>query len=50
METPKILLSGHHQKIDEWVNKQREDKTRVRRPDLWKKYRSLKGKDGVKNG
>ncbi len=50
METPKILLSGHHQKIDEWVNEQRENKTRVRRPDLWKKYISSKGKDGVKNG
>ena len=50
METPKILLSGHHQKIDEWVNEQRENKTHERRPDLWKKYISSKGKDGVKNG
>ena len=44
METPKILLSGHHEKIDEWVNQKRENKTRERRPDLWKKYISLKGK------
>ena len=50
METPKILLSGHHQKIDEWVNDQREYKTRERRPDIWKNYISLKRKDGVKNG
>lgn len=44
METPKILLSGHHEKINEWVNQKRENKTRERRPDLWKKYISLKGK------
>ena len=50
MQTPKVLLSGHHQKIDEWVNDQREYKTRERRPDIWKNYISLKGKDGVKNG
>ena len=50
METPKILLSGNHQKIDEWVNEKRENKTHERRPDLWKKYISSKGKDGVING
>jgi len=44
METPKILLSGHHEKIDQWVKQKREQKTRERRPDLWKKYISLKGK------
>jgi tRNA (guanine37-N1)-methyltransferase len=38
METPKILLSGHHQKVREWMMKKREEKTRERRPDLWKKY------------
>ena len=44
METPKVLLSGHHKKIDEWVKKKREIKTQERRPDLWKKYISLKDK------
>jgi len=44
METPKILLSGNHGKINKWVREQREKKTRERRPDIWKKYISLKGK------
>ena len=44
METPKILLSGHHKKIEKWFIEQRLEKTRLRRPDLWKKYISSKGK------
>ena len=48
MEVPEILLSGHHRKIKEWLIKQREVKTRQRRPDLWEKYVSHgKLKDGV---
>jgi len=38
MKTPKILLSGHHQKIEDWMMEQRKKKTLERRPDLWKKY------------
>jgi len=33
---PKILLSGHHQKIKEWRQKQSLKKTKKRRPDLLK--------------
>ncbi|NOZ74898.1 MAG: tRNA (guanosine(37)-N1)-methyltransferase TrmD [FCB group bacterium] len=41
-EVPEVLLSGHHQKIEEWHRKQREQRTRERRPDLWKKYQQQK--------
>ena len=35
-KVPDILLSGNHQKIDEWRNEQAEEKTRQKRPDLLK--------------
>lgn len=35
---PEVLLSGHHQKIDEWRRQQAEIATKERRPDLFKKY------------
>ncbi|MCF8218863.1 MAG: tRNA (guanosine(37)-N1)-methyltransferase TrmD [Bacteroidales bacterium] len=35
-KVPDILLSGNHQKIDEWRNEQAERITRERRPDLLK--------------
>ena len=37
-EVPEVLLSGHHEKIADWRLAQAEEVTRVRRPDLWKKY------------
>ncbi len=33
-KVPEILLSGNHQEIKKWREKQREDRTRERRPDL----------------
>jgi tRNA (guanine37-N1)-methyltransferase len=36
---PEVLLSGDHDKIKDWRLSQSEDITRVRRPDLWKKYK-----------
>ncbi|NQV36609.1 MAG: tRNA (guanosine(37)-N1)-methyltransferase TrmD [Candidatus Marinimicrobia bacterium] len=38
MTVPDVLLSGHHSKIDNWRQIERENRTRERRPDLWKKY------------
>jgi tRNA (guanine37-N1)-methyltransferase len=38
MAVPDILLSGHHKKIDEWRRERQEERTRLRRPDLWEKY------------
>ena len=35
---PDVLLSGHHQKIKDWRLEQSKQVTKVRRPDLWKKY------------
>ena len=40
-KVPSVLLSGNHKNIDEWKKKESEHKTRVRRPDLWKKYKKL---------
>ena len=40
LEVPEVLTSGHHQKIKEWQEKQAEEITKERRPDLWEKYLS----------
>ena len=36
---PEVLLSGDHAKIKHWRLSQSEAITRVRRPDLWEKYK-----------
>ncbi len=36
---PDVLLSGDHAKIKDWRLSQSESITRVRRPDLWEKYK-----------
>ena len=46
MEVPDVLLSGDHKKIANWFLNKREEKTKILRKDLWKKYRSVK-KNGV---
>ena len=38
MDVPEILLNGDHAKIAEWRQARAEERTRERRPDLWKKY------------
>jgi len=44
---PEVLLSGHHEKIRAWRLRQAEDITRLRRPDLWDRYKAAKdSKDG----
>jgi tRNA (guanine37-N1)-methyltransferase len=35
MPVPEVLLSGNHAAIAAWRNKQSQDITRARRPDLW---------------
>jgi tRNA (guanine37-N1)-methyltransferase len=35
-EVPEVLLSGNHERIAEWRRQQREERTRRRRPDLWR--------------
>ena len=34
---PDVLLSGDHAKIAAWRQRQREERTRERRPDLWER-------------
>lgn len=38
IEIPAILQSGDHAAIAKWKAAQREDLTKLRRPDLWDKY------------
>ena len=43
ISAPEILLSGHHEKIRNWRQKQSETITQERRPDLWQIYIDNKG-------
>ena len=38
-EVPEVLISGHHEKIKEWRYKKSVEKTKLIRPDLYKKKR-----------
>ena len=40
LKVPEVLLSGHHQNIKDWFLKKRIEKTKNRRKDLLKKYKS----------
>lgn len=39
---PEVLRSGDHARIAAWRKQQAEDDTRLRRPDLWERYRSAR--------
>lgn len=39
---PQVLRSGDHAKIAAWRKQQAETDTRLRRPDLWERYRSVR--------
>ncbi len=39
---PEVLRSGDHAKIAAWRKSRSEDITRLRRPDLWERYRSVR--------
>lgn len=36
MKVPDVLLSGHEKKINDWRYEKAVERTKVRRPDLWK--------------
>lgn len=38
LEVPEVLRSGNHNKIAEWRDQIRQQRTRERRPDLWQQY------------
>ena len=42
MDVPEVLLTGHHEKIEDWRQKRREEATQQKRPDIWKSYLRLK--------
>ena len=42
MEVPEVLLNGNHARIEAWRLAQAEERTRLRRPDMWKKYQEKK--------
>jgi tRNA (guanine37-N1)-methyltransferase len=44
-EIPDVLLSGDHGRIARWRKEQAEDITRLRRPDLWKRYQRRQGEE-----
>ncbi len=35
---PEVLVSGHHEKVEEWRKERSEELTKERRPDLWVAY------------
>jgi len=37
-EVPEVLMSGHHQNIEQWRQAQSEARTKERRPDLYEKW------------
>jgi tRNA (guanine37-N1)-methyltransferase len=39
---PEVLRSGDHAKIDEWRKRQSKIDTRLRRPDLWERYKGVR--------
>ena len=41
---PEVLLSGHHENIRRWRRAEAERATRERRPDLWERYLSERGR------
>ena len=42
MEVPAALVSGNHAEIAKWRQRQREERTQARRPDLWAAYEKRK--------
>ena len=42
---PDVLLSGHHAAIESWRREMAERLTKERRPDLWRAYRAVHGRD-----
>ncbi len=38
-EVPEVLRSGHHKNINAWRQEQSEEITKLRRPDIWEKYK-----------
>ena len=37
LSVPNVLLSGNHEKINKWRMKERRQRTKNKRPDIWSK-------------
>jgi tRNA (guanine37-N1)-methyltransferase len=37
-KVPEVLFGGNHSEIQNWRKKKRQERTKLRRPDLWTKY------------
>lgn len=44
-EVPEVLLSGHHARIEAWRLEQAKERTRLRRPDLWRRFVDEQGSE-----
>lgn len=42
MNVPEVLLSGNHQKINDWRNKKQKEQTLIKRPDLLERTKNDK--------
>jgi tRNA (guanine37-N1)-methyltransferase len=49
-EVPEVLLSGHHGQIAAWRLSQAKQRTRQRRPDLWRRWLAQQGKGVDEHG
>tara|TARA_Y100001970_G_scaffold244788_1_gene311286 strand:- start:3794 stop:4510 length:717 start_codon:yes stop_codon:yes gene_type:complete len=38
-DVPRVLISGHHEKIKKWREKKSKERTKINRPDLLEKYK-----------
>ena len=47
-DIPDVLTSGHHQAVDEWRRRMREETTREVRPDLWAAHLANQQAKGAK--
>ena len=46
LAVPEVLLSGHHERIRVWRQRQAEEITRRQRPDLWDRYTAATRTEG----
>jgi tRNA (guanine37-N1)-methyltransferase len=49
LKVPDVLLGGNHADIEEWRKLKSEERTKSRRPDLWKKYLEKSDLNGMED-
>ena len=38
IKVPDVLLEGHHKKIEKWRKERQIERTKKKRPDIWRKF------------